>query len=69
MIAYLHRYFVPHSAEQGYSLAIQVDSVLGMFREVVVWNASGCETRSCGAVAALPAAGCADKRHGMRILC
>ncbi|PRW60318.1 hypothetical protein C2E21_0727 [Chlorella sorokiniana] len=23
MIAYLHRYFVPHSAEQGYSLAIQ----------------------------------------------
>ena len=28
MIAYLHRYFVPHSAEQGYSLAIQVSCVV-----------------------------------------
>ena len=29
MIAYLHRYFVPHSAEQGYSLAIQVGGIDG----------------------------------------
>jgi len=27
MIAYLHRYFVPHSVEQGYSLAIQVGAL------------------------------------------